>query len=49
HPFAMTHRDYTPAEVQEAGLSPGLVRLSIGLEHKEDLVADLELALAELN
>ncbi len=49
HPFAMTHRDYTPAEVQGAGLSPGLVRLSIGLEHKEDLVADLELALAEIN
>lgn len=44
-PFAMTHRSYTAKEVKDAGLSPGLIRLSIGLEHKEDLVADLDKAL----
>ena len=49
HPFAMTHRGYTQEEVREAGLSPGLVRLSIGLEHKEDLIADLDQALANLD
>lgn len=48
-PFAMTHRGYSPAELKEADLSPGLIRLSVGLEHWEDLVADLEQALAGLD
>jgi methionine-gamma-lyase len=48
HPFAMTHRGYTPEEVEEAGLSPGLIRLSVGLEHKEDLIADLDQALGRM-
>jgi len=46
HPFAMTHRGYTEDEVRAAGLSPSMIRLSIGLEHQEDLIADLEQALA---
>jgi len=46
HPFAMTHRGYTEEEIAQAGLTPSMVRLSIGLEHEEDLIADLNQALS---
>jgi cystathionine beta-lyase len=49
HPAAMTHKSI-PAEVRRAsGVSDSLVRLSVGIEHPEDLIADLEQALAALN
>lgn len=41
HPVSMTHAGMTPAAQEAAGLTPGLVRLSVGLEEPEDLVADL--------
>jgi cystathionine beta-lyase/cystathionine gamma-synthase len=45
HPATMTHVD-VPAEEREArGLTGGLVRLSVGIEDVEDIVADLEQAL----
>lgn len=46
HPASMTHASQTPAERAEAGISEGLVRLSAGLEDEEDLLADLQQALA---
>ncbi|MBP7892885.1 MAG: aminotransferase class I/II-fold pyridoxal phosphate-dependent enzyme [Firmicutes bacterium] len=46
HPFTMTHRGYTEEEVAAAGLTPSMIRLSIGLEHQDDLIADLEQALS---
>ncbi|OPZ49924.1 MAG: Methionine gamma-lyase [Firmicutes bacterium ADurb.BinA052] len=46
HPFVMTHRGYTEDEIAAAGLAPSMVRLSVGLEHQDDLIADLEQALA---
>lgn len=46
HPASMTHANYTPAERAAAGISEGLVRLSAGLEDAEDLLADLQQALA---
>lgn len=46
HPFAMTHRGYSPEEIALAGLTPSMIRLSIGLEHQDDIIADLEQALA---
>jgi methionine-gamma-lyase len=46
HPFAMTHRGYTEDEITSAGLTPSMVRLSIGLEHHDDLISDLKQALA---
>jgi O-acetylhomoserine (thiol)-lyase len=46
HPASTTHAHRTEAERLAAGIWPGLVRLSIGLEEPEDLLADLELALA---
>lgn len=45
HPFAMTHRGYPAAEIAAAGLTPSLIRLSVGLEHRNDLIADLDQAL----
>jgi cystathionine gamma-lyase len=46
-PASMTHASI-PAEVRRAsGLPDGLVRLSVGLEHAEDLLADVEQALAK--
>jgi methionine-gamma-lyase len=45
HPASMTHSDYAPEELEELGITDGLVRISVGLEHPEDLIADLEQAL----
>jgi O-acetylhomoserine (thiol)-lyase len=42
HPASTTHSQLTPDEQLTAGVTPGLVRLSVGLEGVEDLVADLE-------
>ncbi|HRH80862.1 MAG TPA: methionine gamma-lyase [Thiobacillaceae bacterium] len=45
HPASMTHSTYTPEERQRHGIAEGLVRLSIGLETVDDLLADLDQAL----
>ena len=41
HPASSSHRQLTDADLASAGLSPGMVRVSIGLEDAEDLIADL--------
>ena len=46
HPATTTHRQLTPEEMGRAGVSEDMVRLSVGLEHIDDLRADLEQALA---
>ena len=46
HPASTTHRQLSPAEQAAAGVSPDLIRLSIGIEHIDDIVADLDQALA---
>lgn len=46
HPASMTHSDVDPEERIEMGISEAMVRLSIGIEHPEDQIADLEQALA---
>ncbi|MGA7712879.1 MAG: cystathionine gamma-synthase family protein [Rhizomicrobium sp.] len=45
HPATMTHSDIAPAEQMRLGITPGLIRLSIGIENPDDLIADLEQAL----
>lgn len=45
HPATTTHQRFTPEQRQEMGVGDNLVRLSIGLEHPDDLIADLESAL----
>ncbi|WP_125721184.1 trans-sulfuration enzyme family protein [Pseudoalteromonas rubra] len=44
HPASMTHSPYTPEERQAAGISDGLIRISVGLEAVEDIIEDLEKA-----
>ena len=46
HPATTTHRQLSPAELARAGVSEDLVRLSIGIEHVDDIIADVEQALA---
>ncbi len=46
HPASTTHSQLTPDERAQTGVSEGYVRLSIGLEHPDDIIADLEQALA---
>ncbi len=46
HPASTTHRQLSPAELVKAGVTEEMVRLSIGIEHIDDLLADLEQALA---
>jgi O-acetylhomoserine (thiol)-lyase len=46
HPATTTHRQLNPAELAKAGVKPDMVRLSIGIEHIDDLLADLDQALA---
>jgi O-acetylhomoserine (thiol)-lyase len=45
HPASTTHRQLSPAELAKAGVSEDMVRLSIGIEHIEDLKEDLDQAL----
>lgn len=45
HPASTTHQQLSAAEQLAAGVTPGYVRLSIGIEHPEDIIADLEQAL----
>jgi O-acetylhomoserine (thiol)-lyase len=46
HPASTTHRQLSPEELAKAGVSEDAVRLSVGIEHIDDLLADLEGALA---
>ncbi|MET2854787.1 O-acetylhomoserine aminocarboxypropyltransferase/cysteine synthase [Vibrio owensii] len=45
HPASTTHRQLSEAEQKQAGVSPEMIRLSVGIEHIDDILADLEQAL----
>jgi methionine-gamma-lyase len=49
HPASMTHSKLSAAAKKEGGITDELVRLSIGIEEVEDIIADLDQALAEIN
>ncbi|MBO7104416.1 MAG: O-acetylhomoserine aminocarboxypropyltransferase/cysteine synthase, partial [Fibrobacter sp.] len=42
HPYTTTHSELTPEELAAAGITPATIRVSIGTEHYEDIIADLE-------
>jgi O-acetylhomoserine (thiol)-lyase len=46
HPATTTHRQLSPTELASAGVTEDMVRLSLGIEHADDLIADLDQALA---
>ena len=48
HPASSTHRQMNDAELAAAGVSPDLIRFSVGIESKKDILADLEQALSVL-
>lgn len=48
HPASMSHINVTPADKQKAGITDGLVRLSVGIENSDDLIDDLSQALDQL-
>ncbi len=45
HPATTTHRQLSPAELEQAGVKEDMVRLSIGIEHIDDIIADIDQAL----
>ena len=48
HPPSMTHASISPEQRRAGGLDDGLIRLSVGVEDAEDLLEDLEQALAQV-
>ena len=48
HPASTTHRQLSPEEQRRAGVTPEMIRLSIGIEHIDDILADLDQALASI-
>ncbi len=48
HPATTTHQRFTPEQRGEMGISDGLVRLSVGLEHRDDLLSDIADALTQV-
>ncbi|HDZ07888.1 O-acetylhomoserine aminocarboxypropyltransferase/cysteine synthase family protein [Pseudohongiella sp.] len=49
HPASTTHRQLNPAELARAGVSEDLVRISVGIEHIDDILADIDQALAKVS
>ena len=49
HPATMTHASIPEAERKSLGITPGLIRLSVGIEDEKDLLGDLEQALNQLS
>lgn len=48
HPYSMTHADVSPEAKQAAGISDRMIRLSVGIEHPDDTIADLSQALSQV-
>lgn len=48
HPATMTHAEVPKEDREKRGLTDGLVRISVGIEHVEDIIADLEQALKKV-
>lgn len=49
HPASTTHAQLSPEQQLDAGVTPGLIRLSVGIEHIDDLIADLEQAIGQVS
>jgi len=49
HPASTTHSKLTPEQLQDAGISEGMIRISVGLEHIDDIIADIDQALEKVN
>jgi len=47
HPASTTHSQLSPEELQAGGIEEGMIRLSVGIEHIDDIQADIDQALAK--
>ena len=47
HPASHTHRQLTDEQLKDAGISAGLIRMSVGIENVNDLLADIDQALEQ--
>ena len=48
HPASTTHAQLSEEELKESGITPDLIRVSVGIENVDDLIADLDQALAKI-
>ena len=48
HPASHTHRQMNDEQLREAGVTPGLIRLSVGIENPQDIIDDLAQALDQV-
>lgn len=48
HPASHTHRQMNEEQLKEAGIAPGMIRLSVGIENADDIIADLSQAIAQV-
>ena len=48
HPASTTHQQLTPEEQESTGVTPDLIRVSVGLEDVEDIIADIDQALEKV-
>ena len=48
HPASATHRQLTDEQLVAAGINPGLIRFSVGLENVDDIIEDIDQALANI-
>ena len=48
HPASTTHRQLSDAQLEEAGVGPDMIRMSVGIENIADILADVEQALAQV-
>ena len=48
HPASTTHRQMNDRQLEECGVKPNLIRMSVGLEYIDDIIADIEQALASV-
>jgi len=48
HPASTTHRQLTDQQLVDAGIGPDLVRMSVGIEHIDDIIADIKQALDQI-
>jgi O-acetylhomoserine (thiol)-lyase len=49
HPAATTHEQLSPEEQRASGVLPGLIRISVGIEHIDDIKADLDQAITKIS
>lgn len=48
HPASTTHRQLTDEQLEEAGVTPDLIRFSVGIENAQDIIEDIDQALGNL-